>query len=124
MSRQTREKATENLVYLKERRWEQLAALVEFAEKDALPSLIHTDPALYRVLRQPITEFPLRGWSGRRLPYLARSMSTGTLILCWTLKAVAPRTRSATNWCPCVLIATRSQPSRSTHLMISLAGSP
>jgi hypothetical protein len=50
-------------VYLKERRWEQLAALVEFAQKDALPSLIHTDPALYRVLRQQITEFRLRGWS-------------------------------------------------------------
>ncbi len=50
-------------VFLKERKWEQLAALVEFAEKDALPSLAHTDPALYRTLRQQITEFRLRGWS-------------------------------------------------------------
>ena len=50
-------------VYLKERRWEQLAALVQFAEQDARASLIHTDPALYRVLRQQITEFRLRGWS-------------------------------------------------------------
>jgi hypothetical protein len=38
-------------------------ALVEFAEKDAPRSLTHTDPALYRMLRQQITEFRLRGWS-------------------------------------------------------------
>jgi hypothetical protein len=35
----------------------------EFAEKDAPPSLTNTDPALYRMLRQQITEFRLRGWS-------------------------------------------------------------
>ena len=50
-------------VYLKQRRWEDLAALVEFAEKDAPRSLTQTDPALYRLLRQQITEFRLRGWS-------------------------------------------------------------
>jgi len=50
-------------VQLKQRRWQELAALVEFAEKDAPPSLTHTDPALYRMLRQQITEFRLRGWS-------------------------------------------------------------
>ena len=50
-------------VYLKQQRWEELAALVEFAEKDAPRSLTHTDPALYRMLRQQITEFRLRGWS-------------------------------------------------------------
>jgi hypothetical protein len=50
-------------VYLKQRRWQELAALVEFAEKDAPPSLTNTDPALYRMLRQQITEFRLRGWS-------------------------------------------------------------
>ena len=50
-------------VYLKQQKWEELAALVEFAETDALPSLTHTDPALYRMLRQQITEFRLRGWT-------------------------------------------------------------
>ena len=50
-------------VYLKNRQWEELAAVVEFAEKDAPSSLTHTDPALYRMLRQQITEFRLRGWS-------------------------------------------------------------
>ena len=50
-------------VYLKQRRWEELAALVEFADNDAPLSLAHTDPALYQVLRQQITEFRLRGWS-------------------------------------------------------------
>ena len=50
-------------VYLKQQRWEELAALVEFAETDAPRSLTHTDPALYGMLRQQITEFRLRGWS-------------------------------------------------------------
>jgi hypothetical protein len=50
-------------VYLKERRWEELASLVEFAQKDAPSSLTHTDPALYRMLRKQITEFRLRGWT-------------------------------------------------------------
>jgi hypothetical protein len=50
-------------VQLKQRRWQELAALVEFAEKDAPRSLTHTDPALYRMLRQQITEFRLRRWS-------------------------------------------------------------
>jgi hypothetical protein len=50
-------------VCLKERRWDELAALVEFADKDVPPDLAQTDPALYRVLRQQITDFHLRGWS-------------------------------------------------------------
>ena len=50
-------------VYLKRRQWEELAALVEFAAKDAPLGLTHTDPALYRLLRQQITEFRIRGWS-------------------------------------------------------------
>ena len=50
-------------VYLKQRRWEDLAALVEFAEQDAPRSLTHTDPALYRMLREQITDFRVRGWS-------------------------------------------------------------
>lgn len=50
-------------VYLKQRQWEEVAALVEFAARDAPLSLAHTDPALYRLLRQQITDFRLRGWS-------------------------------------------------------------
>jgi hypothetical protein len=48
---------------LKARKWQELAALVEFAGKDASPELAHTDPSLYRLLRRQITEFHLRGWS-------------------------------------------------------------
>ena len=50
-------------IRLNQRKWEELSALVEFAAKDAPVSLAHTDPALYRLLRQQITEFHLRGWS-------------------------------------------------------------
>src|SRR5438445_12233767 len=50
-------------LYLKQHRWEELAAVVEFAAKDAPLSLAHTDPALYRFLREQITEFRLRGWT-------------------------------------------------------------
>ena len=49
--------------YLKERRWEELAALVEFANNDAPKSLLPTDPALYQTLRQQITKYRLSGWS-------------------------------------------------------------
>ena len=61
-------------VYLKNRQWEELSALVEFANKDAPESLAHTDPALYRTLRHQITQYRLRGWSClslRRLRELA-----------------------------------------------------
>ena len=50
-------------VCLKQRQWDELAALVEFAAQDVPLSLAQTDPALYRVLREQITEFNLRGWS-------------------------------------------------------------
>jgi hypothetical protein len=50
-------------ISLKERKWRGLAALVEFAERDAPPSTAHADPALYRLLRRQITEYHLRGWS-------------------------------------------------------------
>lgn len=50
-------------VRLKQRKWDELAALVDFAAKDAPPDLAQTDPALYRFLRQQITEFRIRGWS-------------------------------------------------------------
>jgi hypothetical protein len=65
-------------VYLKHRRWDELAALVDFAAKDASLGLVHTDPALYRLLRQQITEFRLRGWTClnlKALQELARSQT-------------------------------------------------
>lgn len=48
-------------VYLKEKRWAELAALVRFAQRDVPASLAQTDPALYRTLREQITRFYLRG---------------------------------------------------------------
>jgi hypothetical protein len=65
-------------VYLKQRKWEPLAALVEFASKDAPLSLAHTDPALYRLLRQQITDFRLRGWSCLDLKKLQELANAGS----------------------------------------------
>lgn len=46
---------------LKERRWADVAALVRYASRDVPPELAMTDPALYRALREGITQFHLRG---------------------------------------------------------------
>jgi hypothetical protein len=48
-------------VCFKNKEWAKLAALVRYARNDAPKSLIHTDPALYRHLRECITRFFLRG---------------------------------------------------------------
>lgn len=48
-------------VYLKQKRWAELAALVRFARRDVPVQLAQTDPALYRHLREQITHFFLRG---------------------------------------------------------------
>ena len=48
-------------VYLKEKRWAEVAALVRFARRDVPVELAQTDPALYRLLREQITRFFLRG---------------------------------------------------------------
>ena len=48
-------------VYLREKRWAELAALVRFAQRDVPVQLAQTDPALYRQLREQITRFFLRG---------------------------------------------------------------
>jgi len=48
-------------VYLREKRWAELAALVRFARRDVPVELAQTDPALYRQLREQITRFFLRG---------------------------------------------------------------
>jgi hypothetical protein len=49
-------------VLLKEKRWAELAVLAEFAAGDAPRDLAQTDPSLYRLLRQQITEYRIRGW--------------------------------------------------------------
>lgn len=49
-------------VLLKEKRWAEVAVVAEFAAKDVPDDLAQTDPALYRLLRQQITEYRVRGW--------------------------------------------------------------
>lgn len=61
-------------VYLAQKRWPELAALVRFARRDVPVQLAQTDPALYRQLREQITRFFLRGgdvFSLKRLETLA-----------------------------------------------------
>jgi len=61
-------------VYLAQKRWLELAALVRFARRDVPVQLAQTDPALYRQLREQITRFFLRGgdvFSLKRLETLA-----------------------------------------------------
>ena len=48
-------------LYFKEKRWDQLAALVRFARRDVPISLAQSDPALYRCLREQVTRFFLLG---------------------------------------------------------------
>ena len=48
-------------VYLKQRRWVEVAALVRYARRDVPVELAATDPALFRTLREQITRFFLRG---------------------------------------------------------------
>jgi hypothetical protein len=48
-------------VYLKEKRWAEVAAVVRYARRDVPPELAATDPALFRTLREQITRFFLRG---------------------------------------------------------------
>ena len=63
-------------IYLREKRWAELAALVRFARRDVPVELAQTDPALYRQLREQITRFFLRGGdvlSLKKLEALARN---------------------------------------------------
>lgn len=62
-------------VYLRQKRWAELAALVRFVRRDVPADLAQTDPALYRQLREQITRFFLRGGdvlSLKQLEALAR----------------------------------------------------
>ena len=49
-------------VLLKEKRWAEVALVAEFAARDVPDDLAQTDPALYRLLRQQITEYRVHGW--------------------------------------------------------------
>ena len=63
-------------VYLRQKRWAELAALVRFVRRDVPVQLAQTDPALYRQLREQITRFFLRGGdvlSLKQLETLARN---------------------------------------------------
>jgi hypothetical protein len=63
-------------IYLRQKRWAELAALVRFVRQDVPVHLAQTDPALYRQLREQITRFFLRGGdvlSLKQLEALARS---------------------------------------------------
>lgn len=55
---------------MRERRWADLATAVEFAQKDVPENLAATDPALYRLLRNSITTFYLRGGGALNLDKL------------------------------------------------------
>jgi hypothetical protein len=55
---------------LKERRWADVATAVEFAQHDVPRDLAITDPALYRLLRNSITTFYLRGGGALNLDKL------------------------------------------------------
>lgn len=48
-------------VYLKDRRWAEVAAVVRYAWRDVPRDLATTDPALYRALRAQITRFFING---------------------------------------------------------------
>jgi hypothetical protein len=55
---------------LKEHRWADAAITVEFASKDIPNDLAITDPALYRSLRDAVTNFYLRGGGALNLEKL------------------------------------------------------
>jgi hypothetical protein len=59
-------------IRLKERRWEDVAALVRYVKRGVPTDLAMTDPALYKTLRDQITVFHLRGGGALNLEALER----------------------------------------------------
>ena len=55
-------------IYLKERRWAEIAALLRYIQRDVPHDLATTDPALYRTLRAQITRFYINGGAAFSLP--------------------------------------------------------
>lgn len=66
-------------VCLQQKRWEDLAALVRFAQRDVPRELAQADPALYRRLREQITRFFLRGGDAFSLEALEAKRRAATL---------------------------------------------
>ncbi|MEO8354111.1 MAG: hypothetical protein ABI680_20475 [Chthoniobacteraceae bacterium] len=62
-------------IYLHQRRWAELAALVRYVQRDVPAALATTDPALYRQLCEQITHFHLRGGACFSLPDLEARMN-------------------------------------------------
>ena len=54
-------------VVFQQRRWAELAAVVEAAQKDVPVILSKTDPRLYQLLRNGVTQFNLRGYDNFNL---------------------------------------------------------
>ena len=48
-------------VYLKEKRWAEIAALVRYSQREVPVALASTDPALYQTLREQLTRFFVNG---------------------------------------------------------------
>jgi|GEM_PF-2472115 hypothetical protein len=61
---------------LRERRWAHVALAVEFATKEVPTDLAITDPALYRMLRDAVTTFHLRGGGALNLEKLRQLAAT------------------------------------------------
>jgi len=59
-------------IRLRERRWGDVAALVEYVNRGVPDDLAMTDPALFRTLRDQITHFYLRGGGALNLAALNR----------------------------------------------------
>jgi len=63
---------------LNERRWADLLAVVRFVETDVDPELAVTDPALYKVLRDAITKFYMRGYGCLDASLLQEKVTAGS----------------------------------------------
>jgi hypothetical protein len=66
-------------IALKERRWSDVLCVLDFVHADVKSDLAMTDPALYRTLRQQITNFHLRGssaWNIEKIRALVTATST------------------------------------------------
>ena len=53
---------------LKQKDWKLIDLLTEYVRRDAPKILSKTDPALYKRIREAITEYHLRGWTHLHVP--------------------------------------------------------
>ena len=54
--------------YLKEQDWEAIRLISEYVKHDVPVELSKTDPALYKRLREAITNYHLAGWTKLHVP--------------------------------------------------------